>query len=108
MTIVKFTSPQDAVRDADVLIFCVPHQFAHAVCRQLRGITASGAVAISLTKGMRVRPEGPQLVSEMMRKSLGADCSVLMGANIAKDIGAGQLSEATIGRVTVCGSGSQI
>ena len=51
---------------------------------------------------MRVRPEGPQLISEMVRKNLGADCSVLMGANIAGDIGAGQLSEATIGCATHC------
>ena len=80
-----------------MLIFCVPHQFAHAVCKQLRGQIKPGAIAISLTKGMRVRPDGPQLISEMVRKNLGVDCSVLMGANIAKDIGAMQLSEATIG-----------
>ena len=48
-------------------------------------------------QGMRVRPDGPQLISELVRRSVGADCSVLMGANIAQDIGAGQLSEATIG-----------
>lgn len=88
---------EEAVRDADILIFCVPHQFAHAVCKQLRGVTKPGAIAISLTKGMRVRADGPQLISEMVRKSLGCDCSVLMGANIAKDIGSRQLSEATIG-----------
>jgi len=52
-------------------------------------------------QGMRVRPDGPQLISELVRKSVGADCSVLMGANIAQDIGAGQLSEATIGRAPV-------
>lgn len=34
--------------------------------------------------GMRVRPEGPQLISEMVRRTLGIDCSVLMGANIAE------------------------
>ena len=33
---------------------------------------------------MRVRAEGPQLISEMVRKNLNIDCSVLMGANIAK------------------------
>jgi hypothetical protein len=33
---------------------------------------------------MRVRPDGPQLISQMVRKYLGIDCSVLMGANIAK------------------------
>jgi glycerol-3-phosphate dehydrogenase len=48
-------------------------------------------------QGMRVRPEGPQLISELVRKELGVDCSVLMGANIALDIARGELSEATIG-----------
>jgi glycerol-3-phosphate dehydrogenase (NAD+) len=33
---------------------------------------------------MRVRAEGPQLISELVRKNLNIDCSVLMGANIAK------------------------
>lgn len=42
-----------------------------------------GAIALSLTKGMRVRADGPQLISAMVRKSLGLDCSVLMGPNIA-------------------------
>lgn len=45
------------------------------------------AIAISLIKGMRVRPEGPQLISAMVQRLLRIDCSVLMGANIAKDCG---------------------
>lgn len=45
------------------------------------------AIAISLIKGMRVRPEGPQLISAMVQRLLRIDCSVLMGANIATDIG---------------------
>ncbi len=28
-------------------------------------------------------PEGPQLISQMVRRNLGIDCCVLMGANIA-------------------------
>jgi len=39
-------------------------------------------------QGMRVRSDGPQLISQMVSKYLNIDCSVLMGANIAKDIGA--------------------
>ncbi len=62
-----------------------------------QGRVAADAIAISLTKGMRMRAEGPQLISELVRRKLGVDCSVLMGANIAGEIGAGQLSEATIG-----------
>ena len=55
------------------------------------------AIAISLTKGMRVRPDGPQLISEMITDKLRIDTSVLMGANIARDIGNEELSECTIG-----------
>jgi glycerol-3-phosphate dehydrogenase len=58
-------------------------------------------MAISLTKGMRVRPDGPQLISQMVSSYLNVDCSVLMGANIAADIGQEQLSEAVIGYTNV-------
>ncbi len=44
-----------------------------------------------------MRADGPQLISELLRKTLRVECGVLMGANIAKDIGNEQLSEATIG-----------
>jgi len=64
---------------------------AHAV--QVR----EGAIAVSLTKGMRVRKDGPQLISQMIATRLRVDCSVLMGANIAHDIGREELSEATLG-----------
>jgi glycerol-3-phosphate dehydrogenase (NAD+) len=86
-----------AVQGANVLVLCCPHEFVHGLCNQLQGYVRRDAIAISLTKGMRIRPQGPQLISEMVRKKLGIDCSVLMGANIALDIGLGQLSEATIG-----------
>ncbi|GIL83780.1 hypothetical protein Vretimale_10573 [Volvox reticuliferus] len=87
----------EAAADADLIVFCAPHQFMHNICKQLMGKVKPGASAISLTKGMRVRPEGPQLISQMVRRYLGIDCAVLMGANIATDIGREQLSEAVIG-----------
>ncbi|EFJ50801.1 hypothetical protein VOLCADRAFT_57957 [Volvox carteri f. nagariensis] len=90
-------SIDEAVADADLIVFCAPHQFMHSICKQLIGKVKPGASAISLTKGMRVRPEGPQLISQMVRRNLGIDCAVLMGANIATDIGREQLSEAVIG-----------
>lgn len=57
------------------------------------------AIAVSLTKGMRMRkaPRGPQLISQLISTNLNVDCSVLMGANVAADIGREQLSEATLG-----------
>ncbi|GLI64296.1 hypothetical protein VaNZ11_007519 [Volvox africanus] len=87
----------EAAEDADLIVFCAPHQFMHNICKQLMGKIKPGAAAISLTKGMRVRPEGPQLISQMVRRYLGIECAVLMGANIATDIGREQLSEAVIG-----------
>ncbi|GFR51762.1 hypothetical protein Agub_g14217 [Astrephomene gubernaculifera] len=90
-------SIEAAAEGADLLVFCAPHQFMHGICKQLMGKVKPGAAAISLTKGMRVRPEGPQLISQMVRRYLGIDCAVLMGANIATDIGREQLSEAVIG-----------
>ncbi|KAI8466342.1 MAG: NAD-dependent glycerol-3-phosphate dehydrogenase N-terminus-domain-containing protein [Monoraphidium minutum] len=88
---------ESSVRDADVIVFCAPHQFMRGICKQLIGKIKPGAIAVSLTKGMRVRTDGPQLISQMVSKYLAIDCSVLMGANIATDIGKEQLSEAVIG-----------
>lgn len=88
---------ESTVKDADIIIFCAPHQFMRGICKQLIGKIKSDAIAVSLIKGMRVRMDGPQLISQMVTKYLNIDCSVLMGANIAGDIGAEQLSEAVIG-----------
>eukprot|EP00198_Chlamydomonas_reinhardtii_P000461 XP_001689796.1 predicted protein [Chlamydomonas reinhardtii] len=87
----------EAVADADLLVFCAPHQYIRGICKQLMGKVKPGAAAISLTKGMRVTPEGPELISQIVRRTLGVDCSVLMGGNIAEDVGREQLSEAVIG-----------
>lgn len=91
------TDLQEAIEGATVLVFCAPHQFIGGIVRACVGHVQPGAIAVSLTKGMRVRPEGPQLISDLIRKELGVDCSVLMGANIAADIARDELSEATIG-----------
>lgn len=41
------------------------------------------ALCVCVLQGMRVRSDGPQLISQMVSKYLNIDCSVLMGANIA-------------------------
>jgi hypothetical protein len=41
----------------------------------LRPQVKPDAIAISLTKGMRVRADGPQLISAMVNRYLGMDCS---------------------------------
>ena len=40
----------EATRDADVLIFVVPHQFVSRICQTLHGKVKPGASAISLIK----------------------------------------------------------
>jgi len=57
----------------------------------------SSTIAISLVKGLRVRADGPQLISQLVRRSLGTDCSVLMGANIADELAKEEFGEAVIG-----------
>lgn len=81
-----------AVADADCIIMCLPHQFLHKVCKQLAGKVKKDAMAISLVKGMRVRSDGAQLISQVVQRYLGIDCCVLMGANIAADIAREEVS----------------
>lgn len=40
-------------------------------------------------QGMRVRADGPQLISAMVTRMLGINCSVLMGANVRVGWGGG-------------------
>lgn len=87
-----------AVQDASLLVFVTPHQFVKGVCEQLKGhVDPSRTRAISLIKGMDVRPDGFDMISGLIERELGLDCSVLMGANIAREIGLEQFSEATVG-----------
>ncbi|KAK9733079.1 hypothetical protein RND81_04G042000 [Saponaria officinalis] len=86
-----------AVRDANMLVFVTPHQFVESICKRLVGKTRADVKAISLIKGMEVKPEGPSMISSIISKHLGCDCCVLMGANIADEIAKENFSEATIG-----------
>jgi glycerol-3-phosphate dehydrogenase (NAD+) len=88
---------EDTVRTADLIIFCTPHQFAHRLCKQIQFCVKPAASAISLIKGIHISLDGPQLISTMVRKMLNIECSVLMGANIAKEITPDGMCETTIG-----------
>lgn len=69
--------------DADILIFCLPHQFLDSL-KKFR--INEGAIRINLFKGLLVR-KGKMLVpSEYIGRMLGVECSCLMGANIACEV----------------------
>ncbi|KAK4779360.1 hypothetical protein SAY86_006888 [Trapa natans] len=88
---------ENAVKDANMLVFVTPHQFMEGICKRLVGKIKEGAEAISLIKGMEVKTEGPCMISSLISNQLMINCCVLMGANIANDIAVEKLSEATIG-----------
>lgn len=88
----------DAVREATLLVFVVPHQFLDRICLQLVGNVHRAARAISLIKGLDCEcGRGLEQASSQIRTTLNIDVSVLMGANLANDIARERFSEATIG-----------
>ncbi|WVZ05226.1 hypothetical protein V8G54_018572 [Vigna mungo] len=88
---------ENAVKDANMLVFVTPHQFVEGICKRLAGKIRADAEGISLIKGMEVKKEGPSMISNLITKQLGINCSVLMGANIANEIAMEKFSEATVG-----------
>ncbi|KAG8442900.1 hypothetical protein GDO86_011636 [Hymenochirus boettgeri] len=87
----------DAVKEADLLIFVIPHQFIHKVCQEISGKVHKKALGLTLIKGIDEGPEGLKLISDIIREKMGIDTSVLMGANIANEVAAEKFCETTIG-----------
>uniref|UniRef100_A0A3P9HE55 Glycerol-3-phosphate dehydrogenase [NAD(+)] n=1 Tax=Oryzias latipes TaxID=8090 RepID=A0A3P9HE55_ORYLA len=87
----------DAVKDAKILVFVIPHQFINKLCNQMKPHVAPGAIGISLIKGIDEGPEGLKLISDIIREKLEIDVSVLMGANIANEVADEKFCETTIG-----------
>lgn len=52
----------------------------------LVGKIRQDVAAISLIKVMDLKPEGPNMVSKLIKDSLQIHCCVLMGANIANEV----------------------
>eukprot|EP00128_Syssomonas_multiformis_P008684 Colp12_sorted_trinity150504_noHs@8501 len=94
--VVAIPNVVEAAKDADVLVFVLPHQFVKNVCKQLLGNLSPTARAISLIKGLDTE-KGLSRVSEIIRENLNIEVSVLMGANIAHEVAEEQFCETTIG-----------
>ncbi|XP_050297873.1 glycerol-3-phosphate dehydrogenase [NAD(+)], cytoplasmic isoform X1 [Anthonomus grandis grandis] len=88
----------EAAKDADILIFVVPHQFIRTLCSTLLGKIKATAIALSLIKGFdRAEGGGIDLISHIITRHLKIPCSVLMGANLASEVADEMFCETTIG-----------
>jgi len=88
---------KEACKDADILVFVLPHQFVRGICKQIKGSLKESAIAISLIKGLDISDKGLDLISNLIRNELDIPCAVLMGANIAPEVARENYCEATIG-----------
>lgn len=97
--LVAVSSLRDVVKDATLLILCVPHQFLPPVMAELKkpGVLTPGARAISAIKGIEVTKTDIFTYPQIIERELGMPCSALGGANIANEVANNDFCETTIG-----------
>ncbi len=86
----------NTVKDADIIIFNIPHQFLPNIVKQLKGNVPLKARAISCLKGLEVEKDGVHLLSDYIHTHLGITCGALSGANLAPEVAREKYSETTI------------
>lgn len=90
----------DACNGATLLIFVLPHQFLPKLMPVIRGSCHPSSRGVSLIKGLDFCPNNncPILISRTIEQAMGNgfQCGVLMGANVANEVAAGQLCESTL------------
>jgi len=86
-----------ACEGATMICFCLPHQFLKPIMPKIKAAAAPGVKCLSAIKGIDFDDKGIVLISDIIRAELNADCSVLMGANVANDMASDQFCETTIG-----------
>jgi glycerol-3-phosphate dehydrogenase (NAD+) len=99
--VVADSSLANVVRDADVLVIAVPHQFLDGMYDTIKsGLdTTSNPLVVSLIKSFAVDTQSKEIspISSSIAKTLGANCAVLMGPNIYTEMAKDEFAEATIG-----------
>ncbi|KAL4925329.1 glycerol-3-phosphate dehydrogenase family protein [Aspergillus undulatus] len=88
---------EEAVKDATILVFNLPHQFIGKTLDQIKGKIVPHARGMSCIKGVDVSNGFVTLYSELVMEKLGIYCGALSGANIAPEVAAERLCETTIG-----------
>ncbi|OBA20731.1 NAD-dependent glycerol-3-phosphate dehydrogenase [Metschnikowia bicuspidata var. bicuspidata NRRL YB-4993] len=86
----------DVAKDADLLVFNLPHQFLRRITSDLKGKLKPRCRAISCLKGLHVTGSGCSLLSSYISEQLGIACGALSGANLAPDIARCKWSETTV------------
>lgn len=86
----------EAVKDASILVFVVPHQFISGICKDMKGLHLPYARGISCIKGVSVTADEVKLFSETISASLGIYVGALSGANIANEVAEEKFSETTV------------
>ncbi|XP_011304197.1 glycerol-3-phosphate dehydrogenase [NAD(+)], cytoplasmic [Fopius arisanus] len=88
----------EAAKEADILIFVIPHQFIRGLAAAMLGKIKPDAVGLSLIKGFdNSDPKNIQLISKVVTEHLKIPCYVLMGANLANEVAEEKFCETTIG-----------
>ena len=99
--LVAVPSLVDVVKGANLILFCVPHQFLPPVIKELRkpGVLTPGARAISAVKGIDVDLKTNTITTypAIIERELGLPCSALGGANVALEVAREDFCETTIG-----------
>lgn len=91
-----------ACREADVLLFILPHTFLPRVLDTLKGQVKASAVTASFIKGIQFSAHGPQLLTALIADELQLrDACAVMGANIANDVAQDAFVEATVACINI-------
>jgi glycerol-3-phosphate dehydrogenase (NAD+) len=94
--VVAIADLPEAADDCDFYVFVTPHQFLPSLLRQMTGKVKPGATGLSLIKGITMKDDQIQLVTDTIQDALGIPCGALMGANIAMELALERFCESTI------------